>query len=203
MDPKCEEDRRLAILIARRLLQQRPIFLDTETTGLGNQDEIVDIAVVGAEGEELLNSLVKPGRPIPADATAVHGIGDQDVAGAPRFDVVWDGQLRELLTGARLRFTQPVCIYNADFDARMIRQSLRQYGRDPNGLKPPYCLMELYAQFYGAWSEYHWSYTWQSLGNAAMQCHLPLPADMHRALADALLARQVLHYMAAQQVEDV
>ena len=29
------------------------------------------------------------------------------------------------------------------------------------------CIMELYAMFYGAWSSYHSSYTWQSLADAA------------------------------------
>ena len=43
------------------------IFLDTETTGLDAYAELVDIAVVDAAGRVLLDSLVRPRRPIPAD----------------------------------------------------------------------------------------------------------------------------------------
>ena len=63
---------------------------DCETTGtIPGVDEIVSLAVVrlDADGVETdrYARLVRPSRPIPAEATAVHGIGDEDVAGAPRF----------------------------------------------------------------------------------------------------------------------
>jgi DNA polymerase III epsilon subunit-like protein len=38
----------------------RVIYLDTETTGFGPRAEIVDIAVVSAAGEVVLESLVQP-----------------------------------------------------------------------------------------------------------------------------------------------
>jgi len=44
------------------------VILDTETTGLYDDDEIVSIAIINSDGQTLLNQLVKPVRPIPADA---------------------------------------------------------------------------------------------------------------------------------------
>ncbi len=61
--------------------------------------------------------LVRPSRPIPADATAVHGITDADVAGAPPF-VELAGQLFCLLDDAVF------VAHNAPFDLAMLRHGL-------------------------------------------------------------------------------
>ena len=70
---------------AKEYMERKPLFLDTETTGLGPADQVVEIAVLDAEGAVVFHSLVKPTVPIPAEATAIHGIRDEDVAGAPTF----------------------------------------------------------------------------------------------------------------------
>lgn len=65
------------------------VALDTETTGLDpTKDRLVQIGAVrlthGAEPtEEVFSTLVDPGGPIPAGSTAIHGIADEDVKGAP------------------------------------------------------------------------------------------------------------------------
>ncbi|MCW3664158.1 3'-5' exonuclease, partial [Burkholderia cenocepacia] len=58
------------------------ILLDTETTGLDESAEIVEIAVIDDAGNVLLNTLVKPKHPIPNSATAIHGITNAMVATA-------------------------------------------------------------------------------------------------------------------------
>ena len=66
------------------------VVFDTETTGFdaGNGDEIVAIAAVRVSGRRILigetfQALVNPGRPIPPQATARHGITDQQVLDRP------------------------------------------------------------------------------------------------------------------------
>jgi len=71
-----------------RLTLERPLaFFDLETTGTRiGRDRIVQIGIVrlNAEGaRQTWQSLVRPGIPIPPEATAVHGITDGDVAEAP------------------------------------------------------------------------------------------------------------------------
>lgn len=65
------------------------VFLDIESTGVDPvKDRIVELAycVVKAGGEKLSRvHRFNPGVPIPAEATAVHGITDADVAGCPPF----------------------------------------------------------------------------------------------------------------------
>lgn len=52
------------------------VFLDTETTGLGAQAEIVDIAAIDGHGQILMDTLVRPTRSIPREASNIHGILD-------------------------------------------------------------------------------------------------------------------------------
>lgn len=65
------------------------VFFDLETTGTDTaKDRIVEISVlkVNPNGtEETRTRRVNPEMPIPAGATAVHGISDEDVADAPTF----------------------------------------------------------------------------------------------------------------------
>jgi DNA polymerase III epsilon subunit family exonuclease len=61
--------------------------LDVETTGLDPRDDrVVEVACLRVVCGRVIGrfaSLVDPQRPIPARASAVHGIVDDDVAGAP------------------------------------------------------------------------------------------------------------------------
>lgn len=65
------------------------IFFDLETTGVNFQeDRIVEISYIKVNPngtEESKTIRVNPGRPIPAEATAVHHITDADVAGERSF----------------------------------------------------------------------------------------------------------------------
>lgn len=65
------------------------VFFDLETTGLDiANDRIVEIAYIKVYpngNEESFTYRINPGMPIPADATAVHGITDEDVKDCPTF----------------------------------------------------------------------------------------------------------------------
>ena len=73
-----------------RLRLSRPIcFFDLETTGTDPaRDRIVEVSVLRVDpagGEQARTRRIHPERPIPPDATAVHGIRDEDVRDAPTF----------------------------------------------------------------------------------------------------------------------
>ncbi len=120
----------------------------------------------------------------------MHGLSESLLATAPRWMAVWP-EVAEVLAG------RTVCIYNMDFDLRLIRQTHTKYKMrwsDPEGASF-FCAMRLYAQFYGEWNPRSRDYRWQSLDNAARQCRISLP-NSHRAVADCLLTRALLHYIA-------
>ena len=66
-----------------------PIFYDTETTGVRNdKDRIVEIAAYNPQTKESFVKLVKPGIPIPPEASAIHKITDEMVENAGTFKEV-------------------------------------------------------------------------------------------------------------------
>lgn len=90
----------------KHLRLTRPlVFFDLETTGLDPAtDKIVEIAVLRIEPDGRRTSRARridPERPIPPEATAVHGIGDDDVRGEPPFRKIAKSLL-ELLGDADL-----------------------------------------------------------------------------------------------------
>lgn len=99
-------------------------IVDLETTGIGPDDKIVEIAVITMRFGKIIDrwsSLVNPGRPIPQDAVNVHGITDEMVANAPSID-----QIRDEIT-SRLNAATVVIgynIYGAD-EPWLLREGIR------------------------------------------------------------------------------
>jgi DNA polymerase III epsilon subunit family exonuclease len=130
--------------IARRSEAPAPAayaVFDCETTGTNTaEDEIVSCALVRLDPDGIevarYETLVRPSRPIPVGATAVHGISDDDVAGAPRFAEI-AGELLGLLAGAVF------VAHNASFDLGMLRHAFARAGLDyrPDGIA---CTLEAF-----------------------------------------------------------
>jgi DNA polymerase III epsilon subunit family exonuclease len=148
------------------------LAVDTETTGMSPVEghrlvEVARVAIVdGALGEEW-STLLNPGRPIPADATRVHGITDAMVASAPR----------AAEAGRSLRAAcadWPLVFHNAAFDLPFLLQFFREAGA-PALLNPIVDTLGLARGLFGPGSK--------SLG--ALAAKLNLPAETaHRALGD-------------------
>jgi DNA polymerase-3 subunit epsilon len=99
------------------------VSIDTETTGRDPQeDRIIEIGCVFFQGGKVVGEkgwLIHPGRPIPEEASNVHGIFDADVAGKPRFEEVAEEILEAL--GGHLPLA-----YNADFDRKFIAEEFHR-----------------------------------------------------------------------------
>jgi DNA polymerase III subunit epsilon len=64
----------------------RPIYYDTETTGVRNEkDRIIELAAFDPVENRTFCRFINPGSPIPPEATAIHHITDEMVANAPSF----------------------------------------------------------------------------------------------------------------------
>lgn len=100
------------------------VAFDTETTGLRASDRLVEIAAVRFRGDEVedeWSALVDPGVPVAPEATAVHGLRDEDVRGHPSAAEVLPSFLT-FIEGAAL------VGHNAPFDVRVLSLELLRAG---------------------------------------------------------------------------
>jgi len=108
----------------------REIVFDTETTGLSplNGDRIVEIGCVEmvnrCETGRTFHSYFNPGRPMPSEAEAVHGLSDRFLSDKPAFGEVSE-QLVDFIGDS------PMIAHNAAFDFSFINHELGSCGR-PN-----------------------------------------------------------------------
>jgi DNA polymerase III subunit epsilon len=109
------------------------VVLDTETTGMdSDNDKVIELGLVkfeydrntGAVGRVLgvYDGLEDPGRPIPAESTAVHHITDEMVAGK-RLD---EGAIERILDGVGV-----VIAHNAGFDRPFVERRLPSFASVP------------------------------------------------------------------------
>jgi DNA polymerase III subunit epsilon len=110
----------------------REIVLDTETTGLDplKGDRIIEIGAI-----ELFNHVptgiefhryINPGRDVPAEAVAVHGLTTEFLRPYPAFAAV-ASEFMEFIADSNL------IIHNASFDVGFINAELAALGRAPLG----------------------------------------------------------------------
>lgn len=191
------------------------VVIDTETTGLDTKTgEVLEVAVVDALGEELVNTCVYPGgRPwVRSDAlndgpdvpaSHIHGITPSELFHAPTWDEV-RRRLREAIRGRH------VLAYNANFDRKMLTSNLQRRLMDAGflGESKWSCVMRMVAKWAGKWSAKHGDFTHVSLADA-IEMMGPAGAAIreanngrwgegsaHRAAADADLARRLVFAMA-------
>jgi DNA polymerase-3 subunit epsilon len=159
---------------------QRVVAVDTETTGLTPAEghALVEVAAVVIDDATLgegWSSLVQPGRPIPGDAVAVHGITDAMVVEAPATETI-AAELRRRCAALTLVF------HNAAFDLPFVIAMLRKAGQPPL-LNPIIDTLGLARGLGGPGSN--------SLGALAARLGLP-PEPRHRALGDARTTARLL-----------
>ncbi len=175
--------RNQAILKARELLASSCRIVDTETTGLGPKDEVIEISVIDMRGNVLFDSLAKPKRKsIPAESSAIHGITYPMVKAAPEWPEVWH-EAQKAIDGV------PIVCYNLTFDARLLKQTCEKWGIkfDLRGFH--HCAMMINAAYQNEWNDYRGSYKWPKLESAE-----------HRALGDTKATLEVLKSVAESEL---
>jgi DNA polymerase-3 subunit epsilon len=183
-------DRQRVLHWARKLVQEGHwVTFDTETTGLGEEDEIIQWAVCDSDGTVLGQSYIKPTVPVSDGARDIHGIGDELLADAPTFDQVWP-TLWSLIEG------KLVVIYNESFDRRMLYQSAYAYRLNLPDFTSV-CAMHQYAAFHGETHHYYGGYTWQRLETACRRFGIEND-DAHNAVTDAKATALIVQALAAQ-----
>lgn len=174
-------------LLATPVTAARFVVVDLETTGFAAYagDEIVQVALLEYRGLEPtgteLCSLVRPRAPIPAKATAVHGIDDTIVADAPTIDALID-DIVDFLDGA------VIVGHHVAFDLRFLNRVMQRelFCRLPH---PTVDTMLLYLSRSGRLGHYE-------LDDVAGACGVPVEGR-HDARGDAVIAGRIFAHLAA------
>lgn len=176
---------------AQRLMEhENALILDTETTGLNDDDEIIQLALVNLRGEIHFQTFLRPLTAISDEAFSVHGITNVELLDAPGFADIY-GRLREIL------HDREVIAYNAKFDNRMIDQTCRKNGLEPIDRVTWHCLMEKYACFLGR-RRRDGAYIPQTLKSACEQQGLAVK-ESHEAVKDCLAALELMRAIAGAE----
>jgi DNA polymerase-3 subunit epsilon len=178
------------ILFAREVLAKKEDYLiiDTETTGLGEKDVIIQFAAIDLDGKLLIDSLVKPKnrKSISKEASAIHGISQKHLQNAPYFGDVFYEMIPYLEAKRNL------LVFNFDFDMRMIRQTFIADGLNYTGRIFGTCVMKEYAKFAGQWNPLYNDYRYQKL-----------PGGDHTAVGDCLATLNLIKMLAAEELTPI
>jgi|SRR5215204_4159651 len=177
-----EEDRATSIAWARSLVESGEFcVLDSETTGLKNPVQFVEIAIVDAGARTLFEGTVRPSCAVEVGATRIHGHTAHSLAGSPPFWEIYP-DLLDALWGKR------VAVYNASYDSRVWDTAVSSLGARGTlvGKLPAWeCAMRRYTAYVGEPSK---------RGGYRSQ---KLPGGDHSALGDALATLRLIEEMAA------
>ncbi len=203
VEEKIAADRAEAISWAKEVIagvHGEYLLGDTETAWL--HGPVCELALTDLHGRTVFSRLINPQVSIHPDAQAVHRISDDMVRQEPTFTEVF-AELSGLLAGRRVLF------WNRNYDVPVLhREAVRHFGlpwdttadaardagpdashrygqaRQWTAAWDSECLMEWYAQFYGAYDPEDGDYRWQKLGGD------------HRALGDCRTMARRLAEMA-------
>ena len=160
------------------------IYLDTETTGLGNDgDRILELAIVDGNDDILINQRFKPGnlRSWPG-ASRIHGIYYNDVRDCPLIKTkAWRSKIQNIIDNA-----DKIIGYNVYFDLEFLEREGIKINYDHKKIED---VMQIFAKIYGEWSEWHGNYKYQKLSTCARYYGYNWTAKAHGALADTLATK--------------
>lgn len=158
----------------------RAIIFDTETTSVDKTKRAVEVAMMEIDLDTLeevgrAESLINPGIPIPPEVTAIHGITDAMVAGAPSIeDWVID------TFGGRLEGEVALIGHRVAFDAPLF---------EPIGHAAHLLDTLVLSQVYITGSKN------RKLDTLKEYLGLPGGGESHRAMADVLTCHQLLRHI--------
>jgi DNA polymerase III subunit epsilon len=162
--------------------------IDTETTGrAADQDRVIEVGIAFFERGQCVDEkgwLINPERPIPPDATAVHGITDDDVAASPTFAEILP-EILQALAGA-----MPVA-YNAEFDKNFLLAEIARAAQGETQLPVAFRSDVTWIDPLTWAREIQKDQKSRSLGDVCERLGIQLESA-HRATHDARAAGQVL-----------
>lgn len=182
-------DRQRVVEWSKELLTAPFMLLDTETTGLGPDAEIVELAILKSDGTTFVDRLVQCNNPAKlleknkgVSAFDIHHIHPDHLIGAPKWDDIHADVLLAL-------GSERLIIYNSGYDWPLIENACNSRTLLMPAPRLIECAMKKYAAFVGDWNQYRGNYQWQKLPAAPN-------TEAHRAMGDCQSTLYLIKRMA-------
>ena len=156
------------------------VVIDTETTGMAADDEVIELAVVDMDGTVLYDSTFCPVTVVNRYASAVNHLTNDCLCDSPKFADEW-GKIKTLIGNRK------ILAHNAKFDKRIIKQTLEEYNMDST------IVDSLFAAYYDSVSivKKYLDLPSYSLENIAHSLGI-IRVESHRAADDCIMTLEVL-----------
>ncbi len=169
------------------------LILDTETTGLDSDAEVIEVSVINTRGDLRMDELALPVDGVPQGAANIHGLTLARLRqlGARQWRVV-NAELRAVLADASL-----VLVYNASYDRRLLEQTCVRHGLSLPTV-PWRCVMLEYADLRREPNPKGHGWKWHKLDEA---CHYEgvSSSQEHRALSDTRMTLALMRTVVAKE----
>lgn len=131
------------LIDAKNWDKDKIFILDTETTGLNENDEVLSLSIIDFKGNILFDHLIRPShRKTWVKAQEIHGISPKDVNNEQLL-IDYEEELKPIFCEGNL-----IVGYNVTFDLEMLEQSGARFQCEF------FDVMKPYSAVYGAWSDW-------------------------------------------------
>lgn len=156
------------------------VILDTETTGLEEYDQVIELSIIDLAGITLFDSKFNPTIKVSKGAENIHGLSNEILSSESIWIDKWE-EIKAILKD------KTVLIYNSSFDCRLIKQTCRAFDVEYTQLNTE-CIMKLYSEYI----DYN---RWVSLENA-YGVEVGDIVQSHRALSDCHMVLELIKSIA-------
>lgn len=156
------------------------VVIDTETTGMTADDEVIELSVVDMDGTVLYDSTFCPVSEVNPFASSVNHLTNECLCDSPLFTDEWS-KIKSFIGNKK------VLAHNTKFDQRIIKQTLEKYNMDSS------IVDSLFADCYDSVSiaKKYLDLPSYSLENIAHSLGIRR-AESHRAADDCIMTLEVL-----------
>jgi DNA polymerase-3 subunit epsilon len=166
------------------------IFFDTETTGLNDDDEIVELAITDEQGNTLYSQRFKPAKSMSTGASRITGITDDMLVDMPTF--------ADEFNKIKLVFSQgdQVIAYNTEFDIRLLCQTCEKYDLSTQWIyhMSTRCAMLMYSNYAYDWYDPEIKSKRYKLTDACERMQIRVQ-NAHSAVGDCIMTANLVKAM--------
>jgi DNA polymerase-3 subunit epsilon len=173
-----------AIKWFKNLEDKNYYIIDTETTGLTNFDEIIELGIIDNNGKIVFDNRFNPIKQVSLGAYNTHCISEDILKDCKDFRLYYD-EIKDILENKN------IVGYSAYFDIDMIKNTCINRNLENINYKKIYDVMRNYAKYNQEWNDYWNNWKWQNLIMACCQQGITVK-DSHSAIGDCKLTLNLI-----------